>query len=114
MNVIECTPAEVLARVRPGSRVTFFAPNGLNTSQGARPGSLRWKRRAGKCVIAPGRNQEHAVLKVGKRLTPAVADHENTLSVAIGGNEWSAENWYRYHEDPRIRERLGEEICEVL
>jgi len=67
---------ELLASIRPEDRVTILIHNGTGRN------GPEWKEKTGRCVIAPSRNQEHAVLNMGgQHGTPGIADHRNLVRV---------------------------------
>lgn len=69
-------PAELLATIRPGARVTILVPNGIGRN------GIEFKRLTGRAVM-PG--PSGWVLNMGGRYgTPGIASEENILKVTGG------------------------------
>lgn len=66
-------PAELVASIRPGDRVTIRVPNGIGRN------GPEWKESTGKAVICSG---THAALNMGGKYgTPGVATPKNIVRV---------------------------------
>lgn len=73
---IDVPVLELLASIRPGDRVTILVPNGRGMN------GQEWKESTGRCVIAPGREQSHAVLNMGgQHGTPGVVTDRNLVRI---------------------------------